>query len=203
MVILLNGGDERIDYSRVSSEDLVVAFYNNLEREVLGELYQRHYGDLVNLAYKFVKNREAAADLVSDSFFGFFFDDKLSCFVEKYQSSGEGNINRYLGAAVRYRTIRFLKDRRRYVCEDEISDLESQVGLDKRIVYEALHAAIGDISNEKQRSVVQLRVEGWKHERIARELNIPRGTARSRLNRGKKEIRNLHPELGEMYFLMG
>ena len=52
-----------------------------------------------------------------------------------------------------------------------------------------LEAALGKLRLEERRVILLVGLEGMRYEEAARVLNLPVGTVRSRLSRGRDELR--------------
>lgn len=77
----------------------------------------------------------------------------------------------------------------------EISDTEPMLtrapGQDKRLELRDLDRALGELSEEQRAVILLVGLEGMRYEAVAEVLDVPVGTVRSRLSRGREALRRL------------
>ncbi len=179
---------DRVDFDlvdRINAEgpDAVAAF---------GELYERHKGWALNVARRMTPSEAAAGDVVQDAFVSL-----LRQFPGFELTAG---LRTYLYAVIRNRA----RDQRRKDSRLRlVGDLGDSVGGGGGSVHagdaadagehgermDALRVAVGALS-ETQREVLILRVvDGFSVGEVARALEIPEGTVKSRLHLAIKALR--------------
>ncbi len=157
-----------------------------------GELYERHKGWALNVARRMTPNEAAAGDVVQDSFVSL-----LRQFPGFELTAG---LRTYLYAVIRNRA----RDQRRKDSKLRlVGDLGDSVGGGGGSLQageaadggehgermDALRVAMGALS-ETQREVLILRiVDGFSVAEVARALEIPEGTVKSRLHHAIKALR--------------
>jgi RNA polymerase sigma-70 factor (family 1) len=153
-------------------------------------IYKQYYSILCNYALRFVANKEAARDVVSEVFYRFWknrsaIDVKTSC-------------RAYLFTAVKHQAYNYLtRD-----CKKDLS-LEQQCGAlsaeaynpEELLVFEELHrkveAAIDSLTPQCKTVFVLSRSEGLKYSEIAERLQITQKAVEAHISRALKQLRPL------------
>jgi RNA polymerase sigma factor (sigma-70 family) len=171
--------------------------YSDAEKgEIFNQEFLPHIHSMYNFGYRLTLDRDDAKDLVQDTYF------KAYRFVESFQKGT--NAKAWL-----FRILKnsFINDYRKKVKEpnkvdyQEVEsyynsdDVDRQITADLRV--DALKDMIGDeISNALNALDVDFRtviilcdLEGFKYEEMAKILDIPIGTVRSRLHRARQLLK--------------
>lgn len=171
--------------------------YSDKEKsEIFDHEFLPHIHSMYNFGYRLTLDRDDAKDLVQDTYF------KAFRFIESFQRGT--NAKAWL-----FRILKnsFINDYRKKVKEpnkvdyQEVEsfynsdDLDRQITSDLRV--DALKDMIGDeISNALNALDVDFRtviilcdLEGFKYEEMAKILDIPIGTVRSRLHRARQLLK--------------
>ncbi len=155
------------------------------------KLYRQYCDGMFCVAMRFLKNADDAEDVLQESFIKAFQK------IEQYQ--GEVTFGAWLKRIVVNRSIDFLKSKRErtveldegymHVADDDNWDVEEGLAL------EDIKNAIETLS-EKYKYVVQLfLVEGYDHGEIAAILDISETASRTRLLRGKGQLKAVLKDL--------
>ncbi len=178
-------------------EEIARQHYTELEkREIFDHEFLPHINSMYNFGYRLTLDRDDAKDLVQDTYF------KAFRFIESFQKGT--NAKAWL-----FRILKnsFINDYRKKVKEpnkvdyQEVEqyynseDVDRQITPDLRV--DALKDMIGDeISNALNALDVDFRtviilcdLEGFKYEEMAKILDIPIGTVRSRLHRARQLLK--------------
>nr|WP_299384310.1 sigma-70 family RNA polymerase sigma factor [Allomuricauda sp.] len=156
------------------------------DRKAQMQLYQQYCGGMNAVAMRFVKDADDAEDVVQESF--------IKAFQRIHQFKGEVTFGAWLKRIVVNRSIDFLKSKhQRTIALDEtymhVSDDEDWT-IDHEVSVEKVIEAIETLS-DKYRFVVQLfLVEGYDHSEIAQIMDISETASRTRLLRGKAQLKN-------------
>jgi RNA polymerase sigma-70 factor (ECF subfamily) len=171
--------------------------YNSREKEdIFNGEFLPHINSMYNFGYRLTLDRDDAKDLVQDTYF------KAFRFIESFQKGT--NAKAWL-----FRILKnsFINDYRKKTKEpakvdyQEVEtyynsdDVDRQITPDLRV--DALKDMIGDeISNALNALDVDFRtviilcdLEGFKYEEMAKILDIPIGTVRSRLHRARQLLK--------------
>lgn len=149
------------------------------------ELYRKYCDGMYGVAMRFVKNADDAEDVLQESF--------VKAFQRIHQYKGEVSFGAWLKRIVVNRSIDFLKSKHQktvefqehylHVAEDDDWTVKEEVSI------ETVKAAIEKLA-DKYRYVVQLfLVEGYDHGEIAEILEISHTASRTRLLRGKAQLK--------------
>lgn len=151
-----------------------------------------------NLAYQFAGSYEEAEDLTQDIFF------KLHRSIEKYDF--EKNFTAWLLTLARnhlidqYRKTKWEKKSRdefneHFLQADSRSAPEESVLVQesKKIVWEAFN----HLSPEIRMAIILRDIQGKKYEEIAEIMELPLGTVKSRVNRGRLQLAKILKEKKE------
>lgn len=178
-------------------EDVVRQHYTDKEkRDIFDHEFLPHINSMYNFGYRLTLDRDDAKDLVQDTYF------KAFRFIESFQRGT--NAKAWL-----FRILKnsFINDYRKKIKEpnkvdyQEVEsyynseDVDRQITPDLRV--DALKDMIGDeISNALNSLDVDFRtviilcdLEGFKYEEMAKILDIPIGTVRSRLHRARQLLK--------------
>jgi RNA polymerase sigma-70 factor (ECF subfamily) len=178
--------------SRPSDEDLIERFQN-------GDLYafdlivKRYKNQLLNFVYRFLGNAEEAEDLVQETFLRVYRNRKAYQKVAKFSTwiyTIAGNLAKTELRKRKRRKFFSISDlgynERDYDISDEAYNPEKDV--DGRMKEEIIHREIEGLS-PKFREVILLRdVQQLSYEEISQIVNIPLGTVKSRVNRGRLKL---------------
>lgn len=175
------------------------------------ELVERHYQQAYNLAYRLTGNAADAEDLVQEAFLRAyrFFDryDRSMPFMNWFNRI---LTNLYIDEYRRRGRLRTVSIDETFTTEDgeegttfDLPDLSPgpmEEVLSKEYT-EAIQEGLRQLSPEFRIAVVLADIEGHSYEEIAEIMNTSIGTVRSRIHRGRKQLRDYiqkrHPNLFE------
>jgi len=157
------------------------------------DLIQSHTRRVYAICYRFVGRENEAQDLTQDVFLRVF--KTLGSF-----RSGEGSFSVWLTRLTRNLLIdhyrRTKLERATDSIEDQLGVLEEKTALHGRTdgmlasreASEFLQAALQKLSPELRETVILRDLEELEYREIAKVLEVPEGTVKSRLNRGRSEL---------------
>ena len=184
-------------YPLLADEDLI-SLVDDGDAEAFALLYDRHSRAAYSLAYRLMNGRQAAEDLLQDSF------------IKVWRSAGgyrvgRGSVRTWILSIVRNRAIdQFRSDASRRRTRDEV-----EASTPTSYPSEAFAETWRNTQQEQMREVLkmlpqeQLRIlelayfSGYTHVEIAERLSLPLGTVKGRMRLGLEKLRN-HTELREM-----
>lgn len=157
------------------------------------DLVRAHTRRVYSLCYRFTGKDSEAQDLTQEVFLRIF--RTLKTF-----RTGEGIFGVWLTRLTRnllidhYRRTRM--ERATDSIEDQLPVLEEQGALSARTdgmlagreASEVLQSALQKLSPELRETVILRDLEEMEYKEIAQSLNVPEGTVKSRLNRGRAEL---------------
>ena len=157
------------------------------------DLIKIHTRRVYSICYRFVGSDHEAQDLCQEVFLRVF--RSLKSF-----RSGEGSFQVWLTRLTRNLLIdhyrRTKLDRMSDSIEDQMPMLEEKTAMSARAdgmlagreASEVLQAALQKLSPELRETVILRDLEEMEYREVARILNVPEGTVKSRLNRGRAEL---------------
>ncbi len=170
-----------------------------IERFQHGDLYafdmivRRYKDQLLNFVYRFVGNMEEAEDIVQETFLRVYRNRQAYKRIAKFSTwiyTIAGNLARTELRKRKRRRIFSITDLgyedKDYEISDEVFNPESHV--DSRMQEEIIQREINKLP-PKFREVIILRdVQELSYEEISKILNVPIGTVKSRVNRGRLKL---------------
>lgn len=159
------------------------------------ELLRNSYRQAYSLACRLTGNSVEAEDLVQESFlraYRFFhrYDERLPFTSWLYRIMTNAHIDSVRRKG-RLRTMSFEQPSTAGVTTWEVPDPDAAA--DKAILHDAMgehvQNALGTMTPEFRTAVLLADVEGMPYEEIAQVMNTSIGTVRSRIHRGRKQLR--------------
>lgn len=154
-------------------------------------IVRQNWRKVFNVAYKFVGRHEEAEDLTQDIFLKIF--RSLETFDRR------ANFQTWLISVSRnlcidyYRSVR--KEREtidRQVTAEEVGPVSSDAGplaaLEQRDLAALLRRALQTLPDSLRTAVMMRDIQELSYQEIAGRLQLPEGTVKSRINRGRKEL---------------
>lgn len=157
------------------------------------DLVKIHTRRVYAICYRFTGSESEAQDLTQDVFMRVFKS------IRSFRS-GEGSFTVWLTRLTRNLLIdhyrRTKSDRATDSIEDQLPVLEEKTAVATRTdamvagreAGEVLQAALAKLSPELRETVILRDLEELEYREIAQALNVPEGTVKSRLNRGRAEL---------------
>ena len=158
------------------SDEALIAAVNHGDTAAFETLYYRYRDWVVHMAFRFTGDRDAALDVLQETFL--YFSKKFPGFRLT------AKLTTFLYPAVRNYSIAARRKNERFVSEDAVSDMPAASA-----AQEGLTELLAHLPAE-QREVLLLRfVDGMSMEEIAAVVRIPAGTVKSRLHYALKALR--------------
>lgn len=176
-----------MDLSQLSDAELLTILQKG-QQQAVAELYDRHSGAMMQLAYRIMQNQRDAEDLIHD------------VFVEAWQKSDtyhpdRGSVRNWLLIRVRSRGIdrlRALKTARNYGLMEADTQPMGTEDASASLHEKALINRTLELLPENQRQIVLLSYfQGLSCSEISQQYDIPLGTVKSRLRGGVQRLRQL------------
>jgi len=159
------------------------------ERIALRQIYEHEASRLIGVAYRIVRRREIANEVVHDAFLQLWqgadtFDPR------------RGSARGWIFSVVRHRALNTLRKSSRETPVDEAmleqtpdeaaGPLENLARLNDA---RALHHCLSQLDAQKRDSILLAYVDGYSHSQIAARLNAPLGTVKAWIRRGLLALR--------------
>ena len=180
--------------SRFSDEELMHRFQKGDEKSYY-EIVARYKDKLLNHIFFYVKNREAAEDIIQDAFVRVYLNKdkykdlaKVSTWIYTIAINlAKTEINK--SSRAEKFSITGKNGEKDFELPDKHNITDEPVL--KKELKETLMSAIESL-DDKFREIILLRdIDGLSYEEIAEVLEIPVGTVKSRINRARLNIREL------------
>lgn len=182
----------RLDY-RLDADTQLVERCLSGDDAAWEDLVKVHTRRVYSICYRFTGNDQEAQDLTQDVFLRVF--RTLKSF-----RAGEGSFSVWLSRVSRnllidhYRRTRL--DRASDSLDDQLAVLEEKSSVAARAdgmlagreASEMLQGALQKLSPELRETVILRDLEEMEYREIAKVLDVPEGTVKSRLNRGRAEL---------------
>ena|SRR3989339_1147613 len=171
-----------------------------IEGEVaaFGQIYDQTAKLIYNVVLRIVTNEKDAEDITQDTY--------VQAFEKRGSFNGLSDISTWLYRIAVNRALNFCK-RKKYVAalSDSLAyflggrqnenDLQSMEDENRDILL--VKKLLGKINPDFRTCIVLCEIENKSYQQIADILGINIGTVRSRINRGKVEIKELYKRMGE------
>lgn len=155
---------------------------------------RQHHSRVYNLAYRFTGRFDEAEDLTQDIFL------KIYRTLNSYRAES-GALITWLTRVARNHLIDHYRKFKAERAQTDSLDVEYErveenparyasprEALEKRELSEWIHGALLKMSEDLREAVVLRDLEGFSYEEVAEMLNVPVGTVKSRINRGRAEL---------------
>ena len=157
------------------------------DRSAQLKLYRQYCDGMYCVAMRFLKNADDAEDVLQEAF--------IKAFQKMHQYKGEVTFGAWLKRIVVNKCIDFLKSRN----EQNISLDESYIRcvdeedwtVEEHIEIDEVKTAIEQLSDKYKYVVMMYLVEGFDHQEISEVLKISETACRTRLLRGKGQLKEL------------
>ena len=181
------------DPSSVSTDaiDALIARCLGGDQVAWEEIVRQHRRKVFNIAYKFTGRHDEAEDLTQDIF--------LKIFKSLHTFDRRANFQTWLVSVSRnlcidhYRSVR--KERETIDRDVDAGELmpaapaqTAYQALEQRDRVDLLRKAMAELPPTLREAVVKRDIQELSYQEIADQLNLPEGTVKSRINRGRTEL---------------
>ena len=161
-------------------------------------LFRSHFKGLCQFAIGYVKDEEAAREIVQDSF--------VSLWMKRDSIDLSKPVKTYLSTTVRNKCLNYLRDTRKFSGEllalENLSESATYEQPDKLIeqdIREQIDAAISELPEKCREVFILNRFENLKYQQIADKLGISVKTVETQMS---KALRRLRIRLAEYFPLL-
>ena len=161
------------------------------DQQAWEEIVRQHRRKVFNIAYKFTGKHDEAEDLTQDIF--------LKIFRSLHTFDRRANFQTWLVSVSRnlcidhYRSVR--KERETIDRDVDAGELmpaapgqTAYQALEQRDRVDLLRKAMAELPPTLREAVVKRDIQELSYQEIADQLNLPEGTVKSRINRGRTEL---------------
>ena len=180
--------------SDMTDEELV-GYVREHDQEAYGEVIARYQHRLIRYATSIVKNRDQALDVVQESF------------IKAFQNLNGFNTNKkfssWIYRIVHNEALNSLKKHRREISLEENEWVANTVASGHSVAEDAeraevvtmMHTALAELPLHYREPLVLFFLDDQSYETIAEVLHLPLGTVGTRINRGKKLLKEAYQAL--------
>lgn len=150
-------------------------------------LYKQYCDGMFCVAMRFLKNADDAEDVLQDSF--------IKAFQKIHQFKGDVTFGAWLKRIVINKSIDFLKSKQQKMVELDESYMHLETDddwtIEEHITFDEVKSGIEQLPEKYKYVVMMYLVEGFDHSEISQVLNITGSACRTRLLRGKAQLKEL------------
>lgn len=157
-------------------------------------LYRKYYGYIMAIVIRYMKHEMEAEEMTNECFVKIF--KKIKTFsLHDDPTILEKTFKSWIARIAVNTSIDALRVRKQVHMIDDLSSgdtIHLSVENESKLEYEDILALIRRLP-DIQRSIFNLyEIEGYSHEEIGKQLNIPESTSRTYLTRAKQKLRKLY-----------
>lgn len=183
-----------------SSDAGILKIYKKNKHQGLDLLYERYKKYVYTIAYHYAGNREDALDLTQEVF--------ISIFKSLDNFKVEFSLLPWIKRITVNKSLNFLRDKKETLSLDQTNEhgssiqdtIRSSENTESQLIYldtkQSLHKSIKSLAPKERMVIILRHMKGLKYEEIAKTMDIPLGTVRTLLHRGRKNIKESMKEDG-------
>ncbi len=180
------------DTIRYTDEELIRRFQKG-DENAYGELVKRYKDPLLNFVHRYVYDHDQAEDIVQDTMVKLFTHKHYYKEIAKFSTwiyTIAGNLAKTeLRKRKRQKTTQLSQlgpeDREFQIPADDAGTDES---IQNSFVEKRIQAAIQNLEPHFRTVIIMRDIQELSYEEISNILNVPLGTVKSRINRGRLEL---------------
>ncbi len=181
------------DARSVVSDEQLIAKFQLGDLQAYDILVRRYKDQLLNFVYRFVGNRTDAEDIVQETFLRVYKNKHMYKEIAKFSTwvyTIAGNLAKTeLRRRKRHKIFsvsNFVNEEKDYDIPDQDHSPEKKV--DSAIQEGIIQKAIEKLPAKFKEVIILRDIQGFAYEEISQILNIPLGTVKSRVNRGRLKL---------------
>ena len=181
------------DAKSVISDEQLIAKFQLGDLQAYDILVRRYKDQLLNFVYRFVGNRTDAEDIVQETFLRVYKNKHMYKEIAKFSTwvyTIAGNLAKTeLRRRKRHKIFsvsNFVNEEKDYDIPDQDHSPEKKV--DSAIQEGFIQKAIEKLPAKFKEVIILRDIQGFAYEEISQILNIPLGTVKSRVNRGRLKL---------------
>jgi len=194
-----------MDRALLTDEELILAFQKG-DRGSFNYLCNRYKDKLTNFIYRFTSDIDSAQDLAQDTLLKVYINKDSYKEIAKFSTwiyTIAGNLAktelRKIKRRQTYSVSDLSKDDREFVIhrpgDDPFEGTEDTRGDDK-----ILHKSLVELDDEFRNIVILRDIQELSYDEISKILQIPLGTVKSRINRGRFKLKDILKEKGVVLY---
>ena len=184
------------------SDEILIKKFQEGDVGAYNQLVNRFKDRLLNFIYRFVNDLDLAEDLVQDTLL------KLYTHKDSYQEIAKFSTWLYTIAANLARTELRKKKRRKTFSVTELSrddrefiiassDVDPSEDLSSQNFEKSVQRALAELPNDFKTIIILRDIQELSYDEISKIVDVPLGTVKSRINRGRVKLQQLLKKKGE------
>ena len=184
------------------SDEILIKKFQEGDVEAYNQLVFRFKDRLLNFIYRFVNDLDLAEDLVQDTLL------KLYTHKDSYQEIAKFSTWLYTIAANLARTELRKKKRRKTFSVTELSrddrefiiassDVDPSEDLSSQNFEKSVQRALAELPDDFKTIIILRDIQELSYDEISKIVDVPLGTVKSRINRGRVKLQQLLKKKGE------
>ena len=173
------------------------AKYNDEEKaRIFDEEFMPHIDSMYNFAYRLTFDEDGAKDLVQDTYLKAFrfidsFQEGTNAKAWLFRILKNSFINEFRKKSKEPAKVDYQEVEGYYNTEDPDKGLTTDLGVDslKGMMGDEVSNALNSLDVDFRTVIILCDIEGFKYDEMAKILDIPIGTVRSRLHRARNLLR--------------
>jgi len=190
-----------MDKMTLTDEELILAFQNG-DRDAFNHIVNRYKDKLTNFLYRFTYVIDAAQDLAQDTLLKVYINKdsykqiaKFSTWIYTIASNLAKTELRKIKRRKTFTISDLSTDDREFVIhrsdEDSFENEE-----DNSVSGKILEKCLDELDNEFKNIIILRDIQELSYDEISKILQIPLGTVKSRINRGRFKLKDLLKQKG-------
>tara|TARA_B100000941_G_scaffold238789_2_gene181898 strand:+ start:2744 stop:3328 length:585 start_codon:yes stop_codon:yes gene_type:complete len=190
-----------MDKMTLTDEELILAFQNG-DRDAFNHIVNRYKDKLTNFLYRFTYDIDAAQDLAQDTLLKVYINKdsykqiaKFSTWIYTIASNLAKTELRKIKRRKTFTISDLSTDDREFVIhrsdEDSFENEE-----DSSVSGKILEKCLDELDNEFKNIIILRDIQELSYDEISKILQIPLGTVKSRINRGRFKLKYLLKQKG-------
>jgi len=184
------------------SDEILIKKFQEGDVGAYNQLVNRFKDRLLNFIYRFVNDLDLAEDLVQDTLL------KLYTHKDSYQEIAKFSTWLYTIAANLARTELRKKKRRKTFSVTELSrddrefiiassDVDPSEDLSSQNFEKSVQRALAELPDDFKTIIILRDIQELSYDEISKIVEVPMGTVKSRINRGRVKLQQLLKKKGE------
>lgn len=180
---------------KTSSDEALIESLQHKSIEALEELYDRHHRTALAIAFRVLRDRNLAEDVIQEAFLAVWRQ------ADGY-SAERGSARSWLFSIVRHRAIDVTRGKvfaRERLSLDQIAfeprypDTWHQVS--ESLSRDRTRAAVNELPTEQREAISLAYFEGYTQREISERTRVPLGTVKGRIRLGMQKLKGLLAEV--------
>ncbi len=169
-------------------EEQLVQLLKNKDREAFATLYDNYCNALYGVVFRIVNDEPLAQDILQEVFV------KIWKNMEFYDAT-KGRLFTWLinitrnTAIDKYRSQEFRQQAKNQKLDDSVNQVNMVSSVNTKVDHIGLKEQISQLKPEYIQMVDLLYFQGYTHEEVAKEFNIPLGTVKTRIRAAIMQLR--------------